>query len=131
MKPTYRQGSDGYTLPHMDPFFEPVATMYIRLPNDFKEWPAIVGGTHVAAQVPCHPFIISTDHLCNQTSMESSQAGGHQVRFSVEGLTHLPLDKMAAILADDISKRILFNEKLRILVGISLKFVPKGPIDNK
>ena len=42
----------------------------------------------------------------------------------------LPLDKMAAILSDDISKRISLNEKFRILIEISLKFVPKGPIDN-
>ena len=47
-----------------------------------------------------------------------------------ECLTHLPLDKMAAILADDISKRIFLNEKLRILIEISLKFVPKSPINN-
>ena len=38
---------------------------------------------------------------------------------------------MAAILADDIFKCIFMNEKLRILIQISLKFVPKGPIDNK
>ena len=34
-------------------------------------------------------------------------------------LTHLPLDK------------IFMNEKLCIFIRISLKFVPKGPIDNK
>ena len=32
--------------------------------------------------------------------------------------------------ADDIFKRIFFNEKFRILIKISLKFVPKGSIDN-
>ena len=37
---------------------------------------------------------------------------------------------MAAILANDIFKCIFMNEKLRILIPISLKFVPKGPIDN-
>ena len=37
---------------------------------------------------------------------------------------------MAAILADNIFKCIFMNEKLRILIQISLKFVPKGPIDN-
>ena len=37
---------------------------------------------------------------------------------------------MAAILADDISKRIFLNEKLWILIEISLKFVSKGPMDN-
>ena len=58
----------------------------------------------------------------------------HEELISIPGnvavLTHLPLDKMAAILADDISKHIFLNEKLWILIEISLKFVPKGPIDN-
>ena len=45
-------------------------------------------------------------------------------------LTHLPLDKMAAIWADDIFNCIFLNEKVRILIKISLKFVPKGVIDN-
>ena len=40
------------------------------------------------------------------------------------------LDKMAAILADGIFKCIFLNEKLCILIKISLKFVPKGLIDN-
>ena len=43
---------------------------------------------------------------------------------------HLLLNKMAAILADDIFKCIFVNENHRILVEISLKFVPRGPIDN-
>ena len=32
--------------------------------------------------------------------------------------------------ADDIFKRIFFNENVWILIKISLKFVPKGPINN-
>ena len=43
-------------------------------------------------------------------------------------LTHLPLDKMAAILADDIFKCIFLNEKFCILIRIALKFAPTGPI---
>ena len=46
-------------------------------------------------------------------------------------LTPLPRDKMAAILADDIFKCIFLNENDRILIQISLKFVPRIPIDNK
>ena len=47
-------------------------------------------------------------------------------------LTHLPLDKMAFdILADDIFKCIFLNENYKISIKSSLKFVPKGPIDNK
>ena len=43
-------------------------------------------------------------------------------------LTHLPLDKMAASLADDT---FIFNENDRILIQISLKFIPRGPVDIK
>ena len=45
-------------------------------------------------------------------------------------LNHLPLDKMAAILADDTFKHIFLNEDVRISIKISLKFVPKSPINN-
>ena len=38
-------------------------------------------------------------------------------------LTHLPLDKMAAILADNIFKCIFLNENDKILIQISLKLV--------
>ena len=38
---------------------------------------------------------------------------------------------MAAILADDNFKCIFLSEKFCILIRISLKFVPKSPIDNK
>ena len=48
--------------------------------------------------------------------------------FVVNILTHLPLDKMAAILADNIFKRIFLNENVTITIQISLKFVPRGSI---
>ena len=38
---------------------------------------------------------------------------------------------MAPILADDIFKWIFLNENGRILIQISLKLIPKSPIDNK
>ena len=40
-------------------------------------------------------------------------------------LTHLPLDKMADILADNIFNCIFLNENDRIPIQISLKYVPK------
>ena len=46
-------------------------------------------------------------------------------------LTQLPLDKMAAILADDIFKCILLNENDKIPIQILLKLVPGSPIGNK
>ena len=38
---------------------------------------------------------------------------------------------MAAIVADYIFKCIFLNESDRIPIQISLKFVPRSPIDNK
>ena len=42
-----------------------------------------------------------------------------------------PLDKMAAIVADNVFKCIFLSENGRIPIQISLKFVPRSPIDNK
>ena len=46
-------------------------------------------------------------------------------------LTHIPLDKMNANLADDIFNCKFMNERSYISIWISLKFVPRGPIDNR
>ena len=46
-------------------------------------------------------------------------------------LTHLPLDKMADILADDKFGCIFLNENDTIPIRISLKFVPRSPVDNE
>ena len=49
----------------------------------------------------------------------------------MQTLKFIPLDKMAAILADDIFKRIFLKENVIISIQFYLKFVSKGPIDNK
>ena len=46
-----------------------------------------------------------------------------------KGLTHLPLDKMAAISQTKIWYAFV-NEKFCILLKLLLKFVPKYTIDN-
>ena len=46
-------------------------------------------------------------------------------------LTHIPLDKTAAILTDDIFKCIFWNENEIIVIPISLKFVQRSPANNK
>ena len=46
-------------------------------------------------------------------------------------LTLLPPGQNGRHFPDDIFRRIFVNEKFCILIEISLKFVPKGPIDNK
>ena len=38
---------------------------------------------------------------------------------------------MAVNLADNIFNSIFLNENVQISIKISLKFIPKGPIDNK
>ena len=47
------------------------------------------------------------------------------------GLTHLPLNKMATILSDNICKGIFVNENDKIPIQITLKFALSSPIDNK
>ena len=54
-----------------------------------------------------------------------------QGRHVVVPLTHLPLDKMAAVSADDIFEWIFLNENGRISIQISLKLVPKSPTDDE
>ena len=45
-------------------------------------------------------------------------------------LTHLPPGENGRHFADAILKCIFLNEKFCILIKISLRFVPKGPIDD-
>ena len=47
--------------------------------------------------------------------------------FSIQ---HTEADKMATISQNHIFKCIFLNENVRISIKMSLKFVPKGPIDN-
>ena len=46
--------------------------------------------------------------------MGAMGAGNDKYAETCSPLTHLPLDKMAAILADDILKRIFLNKNARI-----------------
>ena len=45
-------------------------------------------------------------------------------------LTHFPPGQNSRRFAEDIFRCIFFNENIHILITISLKFVPKGPVDN-
>ena len=67
------------------------------------------------------PFWIYAD-MCANMRM-------HNNRCNV--LTRLHLDKMVAILVDDIFNCIFVNENDRNPTKISLKYVPRSPIDNK
>ena len=50
---------------------------------------------------------------------------------SQHGITHLPPGQNDHHFADDILNNIFLNESVGISIQISLKFVSKGPIDNK
>ena len=45
-------------------------------------------------------------------------------------LIHLTPDKMTTISQTTLSDVFIVKEKFRILIEISLKYVPKGPINN-
>ena len=49
----------------------------------------------------------------------------------IQGVKSSPLCQNGRRFADDIFKCIFLNENVRISIQFSLKFVPKGPIDNK
>ena len=52
-----------------------------------------------------------------------------RVQYKHRDLTHLPLGQNGSLFADNIFRCIFVNEKFCILMKISLKSVPKGPID--
>ena len=61
-----------------------------------------------------------------------AHAHAQAYRFPTSPLVNSsPLNKMAAILEDDIFSSVFLNETDRIPIQISLKFVPRSPIDNK
>ena len=69
---------------------------------------------------PCKNNILSTcPYLCLDAS---------DIILAVMVVNSSPLDKMAAILADDIFKWSFFNENVRIPIHISLNFIPRRPI---
>ena len=71
-----------------------------------------------------------TDAMCASNS-NNNQDKHRYVTYFNENVNSYPPGQNGLHFADDLFKCIFMNEKLRILVLISLKFVPKGPIDNK
>ena len=77
------------------------------------------------------PYLQHILHVSVSLQAEPSRDNLDTYLLAAYCLTHLPLDKMPAILADYIFKCIFFNENVWISIKISLDFLPKGPIDNK
>ena len=70
-------------------------------------------------------------HKCDYVQISLTPVALGLVVARLHVLTHHPVDKMAAILADDNFKCIFLNENDSIPIRISPKFVPKSPVDNK
>ena len=66
----------------------------------------------------------------NKMHLKMSYAKWRPFCLGLNVLTHLPLNKMASTLADDIFYCIFLNENNIIAIRFSLKFVPRSPIDN-
>ena len=76
----------------------------------------------MASTVPAPPRPI-TSQLAPAVNKDQHFSYMHNHMRVYCRFTHLPLDKMAAILAEDISKCIFVNENAQISIKISLKFV--------
>ena len=66
-----------------------------------------------------------------KTYLNMSSAKWRPFCLGLNVLMHLPLDKMVAISQKTFSNAVFINENFCVLIPISLKFIPKGPIDNK
>ena len=71
--------------------------------------------------------VLYKDRFCSLTYVDPALT----TRMQTTQFTHLPLDKMADILANDIFKCVFLYENDKIPILISLKLVPRRPIDNK
>ena len=91
--------------------------------KDHHHWPRFEwnGYTHKGP-------IMRGGFSCHEAIMLIVDRGGSKINSPPPPL---PLDKMAAALAHDIFKCMFLNENDRIPIQISLKFIPRSPIDNK
>ena len=82
---------------------------------------------------------------CTKPSIYSERVLGHkealnacpfsgwvigETHIFISKLTHWGRDKMAAVSQTTLSNAFFLNENIRISIKISLKFLPKGPINN-
>ena len=75
-------------------------------------------------------FAKTKDRVFYQMHLKMSPAKWWPFCSVINVLTHWGRDEINNIFADNIFKRIFFNENVWISIKISLKFVPKGPIYN-
>ena len=82
----------------------------------------------VFTMIQFHPYHLSPFRM--KTDTEPVVAGSHRHSYIDESLNTFMPKQNGRRFADDTFKRIFLNENVRISIKISLKFVPKGPINN-
>ena len=88
---------------------------YSQLPNWTQHW------RQFHKRCLSHPYLKLAWKLLIKNATQISQS---------QWVNTLRPRQNGRCLADDTFKRIFFNENVRISIKISLKFVPKGPINN-
>ena len=83
----------------------------------------------VIHNVHCNGMTPNRQQASTLTSDDKIQSC-HMASLGDNELNTLKLGKVGRHFPDDIFKCILLNENVFILIKISLKFIPKGPINN-
>ena len=74
-------------------------------------------------------YSTGTGEVTSPTSRLNRAWSGAMAKW-VSGFNPSPLGQNGRRFADDVFRCIFVNEKFCILLKISLKYIPKGPIDN-
>ena len=101
-------------------------------PSKIWEWPNGQRWPNVGTTVPMMLYNVGSTHIAVLDLMELLTHALIQVDFcQCKGsIEPSPPGQNGRHFADDSFRRIFMNEKFCILTKSSLKFVPKGPIDN-
>ena len=95
------------------------------------------GSTPLPGLMLTQLYVIMWHHLSTVGSYKDSFIGRHIIYMNYQhiykknGLTHLPLDKMATISQTIFSDAFLWMTSFWFWLINSLEFVPRGPIDNE
>ena len=85
--------------------------------------------THTHTYISIYELGLIYNSICNNTCRPGLY--GWDYHIVTQSLNTFWPKQYGCHFADDTLKRISLNENVRILIEISLKFIPKGPIDNK
>ena len=98
--------------------------LVISMLKEVIPWVSWASWGHEQLYQFCHRFTSTCVGLSNGCATDITQHGPRG------NLTHWGRDKMAAVSQTTLSNAFFFNGNARISIKISLKFVPKVPINN-